>query len=271
MKEDNFSRREWIFIIIIIILVQFVAQYAAFLYSEDSSVLGYISISGTIVSITLALLAIIYSYYQSASQQATSSSINTQIEKLISVVDQVKSSKFGLDEELINLSEIREKIDSSLSLQKKSHFQVKELSEAVDGLMENNLTTSYKEEESSYFGKLVTGGSNIVHIALLIVHYASQYGVELSKIWELIGKKIAMSLHEEFSETLEEYYRGAIMTCITLFAALDYIEIQGESLPLVPSDEFEENLSEFRNFIAARPEEEYKKVIQALEVLSEGL
>ena len=114
MDSNNFSKREWLLAILLIMIVQFIVQCIAFLYAGSGSALNYISISGTIVSIVLALLAIIYSYFQSASQVNTSASLNTQIEKLISIVDKVKESKNDFSDELKNLENIREKIESSI-------------------------------------------------------------------------------------------------------------------------------------------------------------
>ncbi len=54
--------REWVFIMLIVVLIQFIIQASAWLYGGNSGALGYLSFAGTAVSIILAVLAIIYSF-----------------------------------------------------------------------------------------------------------------------------------------------------------------------------------------------------------------
>ncbi|WP_425543427.1 hypothetical protein, partial [Aeromonas salmonicida] len=61
--------REWIFVILITVLIQFIIQASAWLYGGNSGALGYLSFAGTAVSIILAVLAIIYSFLQSSAQE----------------------------------------------------------------------------------------------------------------------------------------------------------------------------------------------------------
>ncbi|MEZ8154581.1 hypothetical protein ACED23_26400 [Vibrio splendidus] len=67
-QKEKVKPREWLYIIFIIILLQFIVQAAAWLYGGNDGALGYISFAGTVVSIILAVLAIVYSYIQSLSQ-----------------------------------------------------------------------------------------------------------------------------------------------------------------------------------------------------------
>ncbi len=162
-------------------IVQFIVQCIAFLYAGSGSALNYISISGTIVSIVLALLAIIYSYFQSASQVNTSASLNTQIEKLISIVDKVKESKNDFSDELKNLENIREKIESSISIQLSSHSKVAEISETLDNFLENNITHYSSNSETDKFSRLVSEGSTLVHLVLLVLHKSIKDGIAFKK------------------------------------------------------------------------------------------
>lgn len=77
--------REWILLIVVVVLSQALLHYLSTEVMTSSEVINYISFSGTIVSIILAVLAIIYSFYQSYSQQMSSSSISYEIKKLSEV------------------------------------------------------------------------------------------------------------------------------------------------------------------------------------------
>ncbi|HGY5264072.1 TPA: hypothetical protein ACNU2R_003483, partial [Aeromonas salmonicida subsp. salmonicida] len=85
--------REWIFVILITVLIQFIIQASAWLYGENSGALGYLSFAGTAVSIILAVLAIIYSFLQSSAQEKSSLNISTQVAKLVDVVQNIEISK----------------------------------------------------------------------------------------------------------------------------------------------------------------------------------
>lgn len=65
----EFSKREWVFSIVIVSLVQAFVWYSAFVNAGSGSALNFISFAGTLVSIILAVLAIGYTYGESISQK----------------------------------------------------------------------------------------------------------------------------------------------------------------------------------------------------------
>lgn len=94
MKCENawLSNREWVFVIILVILSQFILhQYSSNMMNE-TQVINYISFSGTIVSIILAILAIVYSFFQSITQQSNSDKIASNLESLTGVASTVNIS-----------------------------------------------------------------------------------------------------------------------------------------------------------------------------------
>lgn len=271
MKEkEEFSKREWFFIIFVISLTQFIVQFIAFIYAGSSSALGYISISGTIVSIILALLAIIYSYYQSTSQANSSSSLNNQIDKLIGIVDEIKTDKSDLGYELDQLSDIREKIDSSISLQKVSHAQVTELTNTIGELRNNRLSETYPEKlQDDPFSKLVVDGDNLIHLTLILIYYSSSTGVPVKNMWSELSEPTVQAIHNgNASSKLLEFYKGSITSIISVFKALGFIEIDGEDFVIAPEESFENNLNQFREFISSREDTYYKLMIQTLDEIT---
>lgn len=266
MDTDEFSKREWLLAILLIMIVQFIVQCIAFLYAGSGSALNYISISGTIVSIVLALLAIIYSYFQSASQVNTSTSLNTQIEKLISIVDIVKESKSDFANELKNLENIRENIESSINIQLSSHSKVNEISEALDVLVENNITNYAGNNGANTFSKLVSEGNTIVHLVLLVLHVSIKEGMPFRKIFPQIVNPLIEDLKEELTrqKISEEFYQGAIVAILNLFEALDFIEVENESLVPTVNSQIEKELADFYEFITSREEIFYKIIINRL-------
>lgn len=266
MNSDKFSKREWLLVILLIMIVQFIVQCIAFLYAGSGSALNYISISGTIVSIVLALLAIIYSYFQSASQVNTSASINTQIEKLISIVDIVKDSNNDFANELKNLENIRENIASSINIQLSSHSKVNEISEVLDALLENNITNYAGNNGANNFSKLVSQGSTIVHLVLLVLNIAIKQGIPFRSIFPEICQPLIDDLEDELTKQKisEEFYQGSILTVLNLFIAFSLIEVENEELVPTTTTQIEKELEEFYIFITSREEAFYKIIINRL-------
>lgn len=134
LQDENkpFSKREWFFLIALIVLIQFIAQWLSFEYKDSSNALGYVSFAGTIVSIILAVLAIIYSYIQSASQQSSSEKITSQVDKLVDVVSKIDTSKISFSTELSKLKDINDKIDKTMSSQQEISVNVSKLHGRID-------------------------------------------------------------------------------------------------------------------------------------------
>lgn len=149
MKSDNsFSRREWIFLVLILMLVQFLIHWMSLKYGSSVSALGYVSFAGTVVSILLGLIAIIYAFVQSFTQANSVVEVREQIEKLILAGDDIVRSKDELHRSALELSGITEGLSNRLAehtiatLEFKTEF--------------GNLSTTLVAEKNS----IVPGGSD---------------------------------------------------------------------------------------------------------------
>ncbi len=65
----NFSRREWLMLIVILLMLEAAALIASHSFMSNQDVINYISFASTIASLLLAVLAIVYGFYQSESQK----------------------------------------------------------------------------------------------------------------------------------------------------------------------------------------------------------
>ncbi|MUK43687.1 hypothetical protein GNP61_19250 [Aliivibrio fischeri] len=122
----SFSKREWMFSILIISLIQAFVWYAAFVNAGNGSALNFISFAGTLVSIILAVLAIGYTYGESLSQKNQSDAVVNQIVTLNQAIGNIK-------EQTDDLNQIRE-ISENLT--------------AFGRLVENRFDATHKEVES---------------------------------------------------------------------------------------------------------------------------
>ncbi|MBB1387730.1 hypothetical protein H5119_19820 [Pseudoalteromonas sp. SG45-5] len=97
MSNQNFSTREWVFVLIIASIVQGSIWYVSFVNSTSGSALTYVSFAGTLISIILAVLAIGYTYGESISQKNKTDTVSNQISVLNEVIKSIKIESQSLE------------------------------------------------------------------------------------------------------------------------------------------------------------------------------
>ncbi len=168
----KFSKREWVFSIIIISLVQAFVWYAAFVNAGNGSALNFISFAGTLVSIILAVLAIGYTYGESLAQKNHSDTVVNQITSLNKAIGNVEA-------QTENLSQIKDISDNlskfSIQMERKfeaTHQQVESISCTMEQLAgasphsptQINFTI---EQENKLVSALIDVRQPITEIAIL--------------------------------------------------------------------------------------------------------
>ena len=197
--------REWLLIIFIVMLVQFIVQVSAWLYGSNQSALGYISFAGTIVSIILAVLAIVYSYVQSITQQNSSNTIANQVNKLIDVVERVDDSKSELNVSLDKLRGIRERLETSVAYQEKTHAAVDDINKKMSILEPEVLRKMFSMHAAGNKAEGV-GGGGLSYSAPLEVGYG---GLAFSCLLLYFGRLHGLSYEETetmLESTVEEVF-----------------------------------------------------------------
>lgn len=127
----KFSKREWVFSIIIVSLVQAFVWYSAFVNAGSGSALNFISFAGTLVSIILAVLAIGYTYGESISQKNQSDTVVNQISTLNQAISNIKEQTGHLEQVKDiseNLAKFGKQMDSKFD---QTHKQVESLNSAI--------------------------------------------------------------------------------------------------------------------------------------------
>ena len=151
MERKQFSTREWIFILVILALIQGSVWYISFVNSGNPSALTYVSFAGTLTSIILAVLAIGYTYGESQSQKYQSENVATQIRILNDVIKNIQIESKSLEnitkmEEQLRL--FSEKFETRIN---STHDDVKETKLSVESLIGqfNTLQVGPSNEDSS--------------------------------------------------------------------------------------------------------------------------
>lgn len=111
MSEKVISRKLAVLYGIILVLTQLLVTQWTVEAAGNRDVIDYVSFAGTLTSLLLAVLAIVYSYYTTTSQKSDAERIASQIGSLQSVITTINSSESRLSDELSRLSEIRIKLD----------------------------------------------------------------------------------------------------------------------------------------------------------------
>lgn len=103
-------------------------------YGDNREIVSHVSFAGTIVSIILAVLAIVYSYYQTFSQQRDSATLSAQLEAMGRVVEDIRSSRHDLSAEVDRFAELGGKIDRSIEIGEDARTAVQQVSSAIQEL-----------------------------------------------------------------------------------------------------------------------------------------
>lgn len=138
MTKVPFTKREWIWFIALLLTIEVLIEMIAWTFAGHQNAVGYVSLAGTIVSIILAVLAIVYSFIQSVSQQDSASTINGQVTQLVAIVGRIESSKTDLTQTLAQLEAVSKKIDAQTNAQAKLSEDVVSIKLGLDALNEAN-------------------------------------------------------------------------------------------------------------------------------------
>src|SRR6266571_6692460 len=105
------STREWFYLIAVVVLLEFIFLHSVYTYGTDKEVLAYSSFAGTITSIILALIAIIWGFVQTITQQNSAVELGKQIDSLKDAGKNVTGSAEALTEGLTHLSNVAKKLE----------------------------------------------------------------------------------------------------------------------------------------------------------------
>lgn len=136
-KKYEMTTLNWVFLTIILALVQAFIWYAAFENASSSSALNYVSFSGTLISIILAVLAIGYTYGESVSEKNKGDNLSSQINVLEEVIKSIKSETEHLEnisDISDNLIKLRDELENKINT---TNRQVMGLHDSMNNIMES--------------------------------------------------------------------------------------------------------------------------------------
>lgn len=221
-----FSKREWVLLIIILLMTQFMVHWLSLKYGTSVSALGYVSFAGTVVSILLGLIAIIYAFVQSFTQASSVVEIREQIDKLIVAGDAIVKSKDDLHQSAIELGGITDELSKKIN---ESILATREVAGNV-----GRLSDAFASQKSTAVGPVAEGGSepdeNTINILrsgrawLTVAVLAIAEGVKRGWTLDDVEERLAFKVGWAF-ELDQEYMSGVCYTTLFALEAEGFIEL----------------------------------------------
>ncbi|WP_242171042.1 MULTISPECIES: hypothetical protein [unclassified Pseudomonas] len=199
-KNEKFSTREWIFLILILLLIQFLIHWLSMKYGGSSSALGYVSFAGTVVSILLGLIAIIYSFVQSISQSSSAVEIREQIERLISAGEKITDSKNEIHKSAQELREITTHLGGQLNENTTATNKITDILSDVSKTSSVFSKPEDKTDETSY--SLFNSNKIWSSISLIIIGEAIKRSWSVTDLKENILTPLSSELKISFDLTV---------------------------------------------------------------------
>ncbi|WP_338779558.1 hypothetical protein [Metabacillus sp. FJAT-52054] len=171
-KEGEFpNERDFFYIVsFLIIVVIFIVSHRL---SDNTDVVAYVGFAGTIVSILLAVIAIIYSFYQSSTYENSTKKLDITANKIENITNELSEvAKIGGN--IADLKGIVEKIDNTVTnidsnfyeeMNKKPHSSSYNSVQILPSNDDNDLETAFNYDRK-YFEKVT---SNLTVLAAVVV------------------------------------------------------------------------------------------------------
>jgi hypothetical protein len=213
----DLKTREWIGIIVIVTLIHFMISYVSFDFGTSGRALGYISFAGTIVSIILGVIAILYSFYQSNSQANVVSEIKDQAVRIVEAGDHIVKSKdilFGSADQLKALTG-----ELSVKLQENNNHNVEFKELLSRSLIEVKSVVGRSSSSDDVFS------TNYYYLDICYAMIAE--GVRRGDDWKSFKEGIVGLYTKEFGLP-DHYMEGSVSAVVCVLETLGVIRREGK-------------------------------------------
>jgi hypothetical protein len=136
----------WIMLMIIQALSQFILHYWTVDYGANASVVSHLGFAGTLVSIALAIVAIVYAYFQNYAQKRDADSVATQIAQMRELLSSLNASGNQISNHAALLQEMHGHIAQMNSVQEEVRATTSRIERSMDAKREADSTA---QESSS--------------------------------------------------------------------------------------------------------------------------
>jgi len=220
--KGRFKTREWWMLIALIISIQWIIHFCSTKAMASVEMVGYVSFAGTLVSTILAVLAIIYSFVQSTSQQTSSEIISREVHRLQNIVGDVNESTEKINSSLIRLPEIMKQLEDlhaslDASVQrgiapiKEQHERIFTMLSSFDQLREHDGTDNANIRRYLYMYYTSIAGMALSSYAIINSWKMEEYYIELKGTWPDKPTNLIDSIFIAAISSLSGYYMEDIL------------------------------------------------------------
>lgn len=170
MVNDKFSRREWLFAISALMMIEYWLMSVSYKFVGWQEVVNFISFAAAIASILLAVIAIIYGFIQSDSNSKTTGVLREQAESLRSHTQSLSESSNSITKQLDIITSITDKLDSLDENIRASAQRLAGVEKTVEGMSASNkeFIDAIQEKRAGTEPAIKSLGESISHENLLV-------------------------------------------------------------------------------------------------------
>lgn len=182
MTNSTFSRREWLFLIVVIMMVEYWLISVSYNFVGWQEVVNFISFAAAIASILLAVIAIIYGFIQSDSNSKTTGALREQAENLRAHTQNISDSSNSLTKQLEVISTITEKLDALDENIRTSAQKLAGVEKTVEGINASNkeFIEGIQKKRATTELEIKSSGDSISHKDLLeTILRRTSYGLDV--------------------------------------------------------------------------------------------
>ncbi|MEQ6435440.1 hypothetical protein V8Z74_10410 [Comamonas sp. w2-DMI] len=192
-EKNNFSRREWLMIIAIFLMAEAWILNISYSFNGEQSVINYVSFASTITSLILAVLAIVYGFYQNETGKKSNAALEAHIDAMKKTQAELDAFVISVEGQLNSVTESADKLDrigSDLSLSVNKIDDLKnEISHIKEGQRQGNenikdVIESLKISSKSDLSKAKSFDASSGNIELILknIFFATSYEVDLVSV-----------------------------------------------------------------------------------------
>ncbi len=152
----DFSRREWLMLIVILLFAEAGALIASHSFMSNQDVINYISFASTIASLILAILAIVYGFYQSESQKRTGDGIERHLINVRDTTGEMRDVSADLVKNAKGVEKLSLNIDTLVSALEQAHAKLSEIQGGISIVSQGQEVVA--KTVSSMFDAVKSGG-----------------------------------------------------------------------------------------------------------------
>lgn len=213
-KRRVFSRREWLMTIAILLMLEAWILGVGYEFRAEREVIDFVSFAATIASLLLAVIAIIYGFYQSDGQQKSATEIAIQVDAMRTMQGDLNSASAGIAEQLDGLTSTATLLRDLGAAVESTREKVGSLEGGLSGIAEEQRTvretlTKMFEKSAAVEHKAAAPSagatSNLTHVAKQFFNKSSPAADRLAVALDQLVKTSSGSF-PDWVDFIEKHY-----------------------------------------------------------------